>query len=108
MSCLPALYRRRVEALEDALKDEATALLAAEALRSLVDAIAVHSGERRGQAALGLRGDVAAFLEVAEADGRRIALNTKTAVLRVENGRSRQVLGSWDAGTGFEPVTFRL
>ncbi|MGC5198083.1 recombinase family protein [Aphanothece microscopica] len=105
---LPALYRRRVEALEEALKDEATALLATEALRTLVDAILVHPGERRGEVSLSLRGDLAAFLEMAEADGRRGGLNTKTAVLRVENGRSWEVMGSWDAGTGFEPVTFRL
>ena len=63
---LPVLYRRRVEALEEALRDEATALLAAEALRSLIDAILVHPGERRGEVSLSLRGDLAAFMQVAE------------------------------------------
>ena len=92
---LPALYRRRVEALEEALKDEATALLAGEALRSLVDAILVHPGERRGEVSLSLRGDLAAFLRMAEADQ---APDSRTAALRVENGRSGSV-GSWDAGT---------
>jgi hypothetical protein len=65
---LPALYRRKVEALEEALKDE----------------------------------------HMAEADQ---APNGKTAVTLGGNGRSgfsREVLGSLDAGTGFEPVTFRL
>ena len=83
-------------------------MLAAEALRSLVDAILVNPGERRGEVSLSLRGDLAAFLEMAEADGRRGGLNTKTAALRVENGRSLEVLATCDAGTGFEPVTFRL
>ncbi len=36
----PQLYRRKVEALELALKDPSIAMLAAEALRTLVDAIA--------------------------------------------------------------------
>ena len=105
---LPALYRRRVEALEEALKDEATALLAGEALRSLIDAILVHPGERRGEVSLSLRGDLAAFLRLAEAER---GPNSKTAIALGGNGRSglgREVLGSWDAGTGFEPVTFRL
>ncbi|WP_270937843.1 recombinase family protein [Falsiroseomonas oryzae] len=105
---LPALYRRKVEALEEALKDEMTALLAAEALRSLIDAILVHPGERRGEVSLSLRGDLAAFLRMAEAEQR---LNAKTAVALGGNGRSvfgREVMVSLDAGTGFEPVTFRL
>jgi hypothetical protein len=99
---LPALYRRKVEALEEALKNEATALLAAEALRSLIDAILVHPGERRGEVSLSLRGDLAAFLHVAEADREPTTTNSKTAVALGGNGRSvfgREVLGSLDAGT---------
>ena len=61
-----SVYRRRVEALEEAFKDETPALLAAEALRGLIDAILVHSGERRGEVTLSMRGDLAAFLEMAE------------------------------------------
>jgi hypothetical protein len=96
---LPALYRRKVEALEEALKDETTALLAAEALRSLIEAILVHPGERRGEVSLSLRGDLAAFLRMAEGGQ---APNVKAAALRVQNGRSgmgREVLGTLDAGT---------
>jgi hypothetical protein len=55
---LPALYRRKVETLEEALKDEGTALPAAEALRLLIDAILVTPGERRGEVSLSLRGDL--------------------------------------------------
>ena len=53
---LPALYRRRVETLEEALADPVTALAAAEALRSLIDAILVYPGQRRGEVFVTLRG----------------------------------------------------
>jgi DNA invertase Pin-like site-specific DNA recombinase len=99
---LPALYRRKVEALEEALKDEATALLAAEALRTLIDAILVHPGERRGEVSLSLRGDLAAFLQMAEADAAadvRAAQNGKAPVIARDNRGLREVLGSLDAGT---------
>ncbi|WP_170979658.1 zinc ribbon domain-containing protein, partial [Roseomonas sp. HF4] len=56
---LPALYRRRVEALEQALADQATAMAATDALRALIDAILVFPGERRGEFTVSLRGDLA-------------------------------------------------
>ena len=102
----PNLYRRKVEALEQALADPATAAAAAEALRSLVDAVLVHPGERRGEAAVELRGDLAAFLHLGDAAERGAGRDgempdSKTAVALIGNGRSvsgREVLGSWDAG----------
>jgi site-specific DNA recombinase len=112
---LPAFYRRRVEALEESLRDPATAAAAAEALRSLIDSILIHPGAKRGELTVSLRGDLAAFLHLAEAPAggllKQATSNTKTAVLLVGDGRSifgQGVLGSLDAGTGFEPVTFRL
>ena len=113
---LPELYRRKVETLEQALADPATAATAAEALRSLVDAVLVHPGERRGEVAVELRGDLAAFLHLGDAPERgagrdEAAPHSKTAALLVQNGRSGlagEVLGTLGAGTGFEPVTFRL
>ncbi|WP_137176247.1 recombinase family protein [Roseomonas sp. AR75] len=96
---VPALYRRRVEALEEALKDPATMLAASEALRTLIDAILIHPRERRGEVSMSLRGDLAALLHAAEAEQ---GANGKTAVPRVENGRSgvgREVMGTLDAGT---------
>ena len=108
---LPELYRRKVEALEAALGDPATAAAAAEALRGLIEAIEVFPGERRGEVSVQLRGDLAAFLHLGEAGRSGPGQNSKTAVLLMENGRSGRsgkVMGSWDAGTGFEPVTFRL
>ena len=108
---LPELYRRKVEALEAALGDPATAAAAAEALRGLIEAIEVFPGERRGEVSVQLRGDLAAFLHLGEAGRAGPGQNSKTAVLLMENGRSGrsgEVMGTLDAGTGFEPVTFRL
>ena len=99
---LPALYRRRVEALEEALNDPDTAGPATEALRSLINAILVFPGERRGEVSVTLRGDLAAFLRADEAEGACGSPNKKAA-LREQNGCSRfgvEVLGSLDAGTG--------
>ncbi|WP_408886996.1 recombinase family protein [Limobrevibacterium gyesilva] len=102
---LPELYRRKVDTLEEALRDAATMAAAAEALRSLVDAILVYPGETRGEVRVELRGDLAAFLYLPEpSDGAQ----TRTAASRKENGRSGGVMGTLVAGTGFEPVTFRL
>ena len=55
---LPELYRRRVEALEVALRDLATAVAAAEVLRGLIAAISVFPGARRlrGAGAVARRG----------------------------------------------------
>jgi site-specific DNA recombinase len=108
---LPALYRRRVEALEEALADPETAMAATEALRELIEAILVFPGERRGEVSLSLSGDLAAFLHAGEAAGSGtvlLAQNGKTPATHWSYGRFGEVLGSLDAGTGFEPVTFRL
>ncbi len=111
---LPALYRRRVEALEEALTDPETAMAATEALRQLIEAILIFPGERRGEVEISLKGDLAAFLQASEASAASgsgdvlRAQNGKTPVTRWSYGRFGEVLGSLDAGTGFEPVTFRL
>ena len=99
---LPDLYRRRVSVLEEALQDEATALAAAEALRCLVDAVLVYPGQKRGEVSIELRGDLAAFMHLADA---QMGLDGKVAV---QTGGYGEVLGTLVAGTGFEPVTFRL
>src|ERR1035437_9493865 len=80
---LPALYRRKVETLQEALRDATTAAAATEALRSLVDAILVSPGERRGEVSVELRGALAAFLDLSEADD---AADTRTAAPRKGNG----------------------
>lgn len=104
---LPGLYRRRVEALEQALTDPETAMAATEALRELIEAILVFPEERRGEVRLSLSGDLAAFLHAGEAvsaDGYAGVLqsqNAETPVTRWSYGRFGRVLGSLDAGTGF-------
>jgi site-specific DNA recombinase len=104
---LPELYRRKVETLEAALEDPAAASIATEALRSLIDAILIYPGEKRGQVSVKLRGDLAAFLYLSEPaeDGTS---DSRTAVAQGGNGRSGVSMGTLVAGTGFEPVTFRL
>ena len=110
---LPDLYRRRVEALEHALGDPATAMAATEALRKLIDAILVFPGDRRGEVSVSFRGDLAAFLHAAELpEGTALAVigaaNSKKAAPVWVSGLVGRKLLSLDAGTGFEPVTFRL
>ncbi len=94
---LPELYRRKVEALEEALRDPSAAAAANEALRTLIDAILVYPGERRGEVTLELHGDLAALLHLAEPDA---GADTRTAVLRMGSGRSMGVMGSLVAGAG--------
>lgn len=101
---MPALYRRRVQALEEALADPTTAGVAAEALRALVDAILVFPGERRGEVTLSLRGDLAALLHgtlAEEGTNGPGGLNAKTPAIQWDGGRFGEVLGTLDAGTGF-------
>ncbi len=86
---LAQVYREKVERLEVALQDPSVSAAAVEALRSLVDAVVVHPGERRGEIRLELRGDLAAFLHLAEG-----------GVVRPANGRSGEVVGSLVAGAG--------
>ncbi len=93
---LPDLYRRKVEALEQALQDPSSAALAAEALRTLIDAIVVYPGPLRGEVRIELRGDLAAFLHLADPGTGQ---NARTAVLQMGNGRSGGMLESLVAGT---------
>ena len=90
---LPANYRRRVERLERAMENPMTASGAAEALRSVIDAIMVFPGDKRGEVSVKLRGDLAAFMYLD--DGAQ----TGTAALQKENGCSVEVVGSLVAGT---------
>ena len=81
---LAQVYRQKVERLEQALHDPSVSAAAVEALRSLIDAIVVYPGERRGEVSLELRGDLAAFLHLAD-DG---PAGRDPATGRRENRRS--------------------
>ena len=54
---LAQVYRQKVERLEEALRDPVVSAAAVEALRSLIDAIVVYPGERRGEMRVEMRGD---------------------------------------------------
>ncbi len=95
---LPEIYRRKIEALEAALQDQATAATATVALRGLINAILVYPSDRRGEIAISLRGDLAAFLH----------LDAQARSGTVRWTKPGEVLGTLVAGAGFEPAAFRL
>jgi site-specific DNA recombinase len=99
---LPELYRRRVEALEAALKDTEGSAAAAEALRSLIDAIVFYPNEGRGQYHMELRGDLAAFLHLGDAG------TTKARAIPGTGLVCSAVMPSLVAGARFERAAFRL
>ena len=106
---LADVYRDCVEELEKFLRDPATFAAGAEALRSLIDAVLIYPEEGRGKMRIELRGDLAAFMRLADgSEHRKAPLPAAVAVGRSGNGRSAGVMGTLVAGTGFEPVTFRL
>ena len=97
---MAAIYRQRISALCESLADEDEKVQAAEVLRTLVDQVAlVPDG---GELAIVLRGDLAAILT--------FAANKKKPDFLSEAGLFGDLISpvSLVAGTGFEPVTFRL
>jgi site-specific DNA recombinase len=93
---LAEVYRQKVANLVAALEGD-DAAEARELLRSLVDSITLHP-EEKGQR-VEVRGELAAILGLASC-GAAIKAGGSTDVLAVQ---MKMV-----AGTGFEPVTFRL
>jgi DNA invertase Pin-like site-specific DNA recombinase len=99
---LPEVYRRRVEGLEEALGQPEMLTGVAEVLRLLINAVEVFPGERRGEVEVSLRGDLAAFLHMAEAEAgreRRMAQNGKTPDITSDIRGLSRVMATWDAGT---------
>ena len=90
---LAEIYSAQIEDLETALTDPATAEAASAAIRSPIDAIVMFPGERRGELRLELRGDLAAFLHLGDAETPAPSAN-----LRGGSGRLGEVLGSVIAG----------
>ena len=92
---MATFYREQVSALHEALQDdtEATRLKAGEVLRSLVKEIILTP--EAGELKIDVRGDLAGILA--------ISLKTKTPAAGAGVSQVEMV-----AGTGFEPVTFRL
>ncbi|MCB5945194.1 recombinase family protein [Acidocella sp. KAb 2-4] len=105
---LAAVYRRRVELLQEGLQNSEFAAAATEALRSLIDAIIIYPEEGRGQYRVELRGDLAAFMHLPD-DGTDSG--RKKAKARAVGGTGLLCSGSTDslvAGARFELTTFRL
>ena len=98
-------YRQQVARLEDALLDEAIRGEAEEAFRALVERVVLTPDDTApDRLAAEVHGDLAVILRLG--DG-----SLKTRTPPSFGGRRTPVLGSQfsgDAGTGFEPVTFRL
>ena len=91
-SSLSDLYRRKVAQLADSLRDPAIRPAALETIRNLIEAVTVYIGED-GNVTLALDGALSAMIDTSQ-----------PGVLRGVDAGSVKVV----AGTGFEPVTFRL
>jgi site-specific DNA recombinase len=94
------IYRQRISTLYESLRGEGGKAEAAEAFRTLVDQVTLVPTE--DELAIVLRGDLAAIL--------RFAANKKNPDVLSDAGVLDALLSqeSLVAGTGFEPVTFRL
>jgi site-specific DNA recombinase len=88
---LTEVYRKKIDKLEEALTEAATAKEAGDILRSLIQSIVLTP--TKGTLKAELYGDLATITEYAQKKDR--AGNARSEVSVV-------------AGTGFEPVTFRL
>ena len=98
---LAAVYRDRIQSLSQALSSPDTRDEAAEVVRSLVSAIELRPEDSK--LGIVLRGDLAAMLAFAAHKKKPGAPLLEAGVLGAL--LSQESLG---AGTGFEPVTFRL
>jgi site-specific DNA recombinase len=89
---LPELYHRKICQLARLLEDEDLRFEAMDAVRSLIDHIEVHPGNKRGECGLILVGALAGILSFA------------TNKYTTRKGGTNLLV----AGVGFEPTTFRL
>ncbi|MHB2170109.1 recombinase family protein [Alsobacter sp. R-9] len=99
---LADLYRKKVAALHEALQDPRTQAEALDIVRSLIEQVIVRPREGGGFE-VELVGEIASMVEVAMGSERKNAARDGAA-LDAGSRRSVKVV----AGTGFEPVTFRL
>jgi len=85
------------------LHDPVVSAAAVEALRSLIDAIVVHPGERRGEVRVELRGDLMAFLHLEGEDPASRPAAAKAGGPGWGNSGSGRMMGSLVAG-GMQPL----
>ncbi|MCW8088264.1 recombinase family protein [Sabulicella glaciei] len=106
-SNLSEVYRQRVARLREELGGETAEQGVIEAARALIDCIVIFPPTLSGGAPrIEVRGELSALLGAAGVPGLQLQRsdNAKTPPTFVDGVCSR----SGDAGTGFEPVTFRL
>lgn len=98
---LAGLYRQKVEMLKGALEEEETHHEALTILRSLIEAVVVHTTDSGYE--IELVGEIASMVGTAlGADNKKTAPGR--AALSTDDIRSVKLV----AGAGFEPTTFRL
>ena len=100
---LAASYQQRVADLRSALTEEATRTEALEIIRGLIEQVKIYEGDGKAPV-IELIGDIAAMVEAGLSSPETQKTARERAVLSDQNKRSVMVV----AGTGFEPVTFRL
>ncbi len=109
---LADVYKAKVADLHAALNEPAIRTEAAEILRTLIEAVRLVPED--GHLAIELEGDLAAILTLGRGhDPRRLAelaqMQKAPLISGASSSASDPVLqGTMVAGTGFEPVTFRL
>ncbi|WP_366927449.1 recombinase family protein [Martelella sp.] len=97
------IYAKKVAKLTQALNRPAVRQEAAEALRMLIEKIALTPGQKRGEIDATLYGELGQILAWTERQALGKASKTNTP-----GGTSSGVLVSVVAGAGFEPAAFRL
>nr|WP_246781518.1 recombinase family protein [Rhodoblastus sphagnicola] len=103
-------YRRQVEQLHTALLDgdETNQIEAKEIIRSLIDAI-ILTPNAEGRLDVEVRGALAGILTIASTPkGQKARFGGGNAKSRPVDGAALALQVEMVAGTGFEPVTFRL
>ena len=91
------MYREKVEQLTAAFEDEALKAQAFDRLRALIETVVLTPED--GHLAIDLHGELASMLSLcAGAETQKASVGVTEEVLQIK----------MVAGTGFEPVTFRL
>ncbi len=98
------IYRKKVERLAEALNHPAERDEAAGAIRGLIERVVLTPGAKRGEVKAVLHGEFGTILQWMERGG---GVDPENATTPAE-GMAGVVMRSVVAGTGFEPVTFRL
>lgn len=99
---LSQIYKQKVADLRNALTHEDTRTHAFEIIRGLIEKVIIRASDENGYE-IELIGDIAAMVEVSISDPDRRKAHYRS-VFYDKTKRSVRL----DAGTGFEPVTFRL